>query len=197
MKKIFITILLVSLIAVVPGCGNRKVKVTSESFKKMELTGNLVTHVAYFHNVLEYNKDKGKGLDGFLEKDRRMFVEYTGTVKLGIDLKEVHIDDVDNGIKVFVPKAKIIGDPNIDDKDFSDKKFIESNDAFFNKNPITNDDVSEAMDKAQKEVRKNTLKDEDSLALAQKRAKVLIEEKLCQFSGLEIDDLNITWEYGQ
>ena len=117
------------------GCGKNQYQLLAENVKQIELTGNLVTYQAYYHNV--------KG----------------------------------NEINVFVPKAKVIGEPNVDKDDFDAKNFIESKEGI-NKNPITADDSAKAFDEAQKNMKEAAAKDEELLAMAQMRAKVLLEENI-------------------
>ncbi|MBP3444318.1 MAG: DUF4230 domain-containing protein [Bacilli bacterium] len=175
----------------------KDIETLSENVKKIELTGNLITYEAYYHNVIEYNKDAGSGLTHLMERDRKLFAEYTGTIKYGIDLAKVKIDTNGYEINVFIPKAKLIGDPNVDKDDFKEENFIESKDSWINKNSINGNDSSSAFDQAQKEMKELAEKDEETLALAQKRAKILIEENINQFCGISQKNYTINWEYEQ
>ena len=197
MRKKVIYILLMTSILFLSGCGRSKSELTTENIKKLELTGNLVTYQAYYHNVIEYDKPVESGITHLLEKERKLFAEYTGTIKLGINLSKVKIEMNGNNINVFIPKAKIIGEPNVDKDDFNAKNFIESKDSLINSNPINADDSTAAFDKAQKEMKKVAMNDEELLSQAQQRAKILIEEKIIQLNGLNRNDLNISWEYEQ
>ena len=197
MKKYFICVLLVMIILLISGCENNKNELTTENIKKLELTGNLVTYQAYYHNVIEYDKPVGAGITHLLEKERKLFAEYTGTIRLGINLSKVKIEMKKNSINVFIPKAKIIGEPNVNKDDFDANNFIESKDSWINSNPITADDSASAFDKAQKEMKEIAMNDEELLSQTQQRAKILIEEKIIQLSGLNRKDLNIMWEYEQ
>ena len=178
------------------GCGKGNIKDLSENIKKMELTGNLVTYKAYYHNVVEYEKEKGSGITHLFEKDRKMFIEYTGTIKLGINLTDVKIDVNDDEINVFVPMAKVIGEPNVDKNNFKEENFIESKEGI-NKNKITADDSAEVFNKAQKSIKENASKDKELLSLAQKRARVILEESIKEFSQIDEKKYTINWEYGQ
>lgn len=194
MNKKNVFILIIVSILLLNGCGKNSVKHLKENMKKLELTGNLVTYEAYYHNVVEYKKDAGKGITHILEKDRKMFIEYTSTVKIGIDLTKVKVDVSGNDINVFIPKATIIGEPNVDKDDFKKEKFIQSKDGI-NKNKIDANDSTEAFDQAQQDVREAVLNDDVVLSIAQKRAKVLIEENIKQLSGLSDNQYNINWEF--
>lgn len=190
MKKVSKYIVILSMIIMLSACDNKN-ETLSENIKKLELTGNLVTYEAYFHNVLETTKDS----DSIFKKDRKLFAEYTGTIKLGIDLSKVKIDVQGNTINVLIPKAKIIGEPNVDESDFKKEKFIESEDGFLIKNPITGDDISKAFDDAQSEMKKSAESDEQLLSTAQTRAKIIIEESINQFAGISSKDYTINWEF--
>ena len=190
MKKVSKYIVILSMIIMLSACDNKN-ETLSENIKKLELTGNLVTYEAYFHNVLETTKDS----DSIFKKDRKLFAEYTGTIKLGIDLSKVKIDVQGNTINVLIPKAKIIGEPNVDESDFKKEKFIESEDGFLIKNPITGDDISKAFDDAQSEMKKSAESDEQLLSTAQTRAKIIIEESVNQFAGISSKDYTINWEF--
>lgn len=190
MKKVSKFIVILSMIIMLSACDNKN-ETLSENIKKLELTGNLVTYEAYFHNVLETTKDS----DSIFKKDRKLFAEYTGTIKLGIDLSKVKIDVQGNTINVLIPKAKIIGEPNVDESEFKKEKFIESEDGFLIKNPITGDDISKAFDDAQSEMKKSAESDEQLLSTAQTRAKIIIEESINQFAGISSKDYTINWEF--
>ena len=190
MKKVSKFIVILSMIIMLSACDNKN-ETLSENIKKLELTGNLVTYEAYFHNVLETTKDS----NSIFKKDRKLFAEYTGTIKLGIDLSKVKIDVQGDTINVLIPKAKIIGEPNVDENDFKKEKFIESEDGFLIKNPITGDDISKAFYDAQSEMKKSAESDEQLLSTAQTRAKIIIEESINQFAGLSSKDYTINWEF--
>ena len=197
MRKVIICILLLTSILFLSGCGKIKNELTAENIKKLELTGNLVTYQAYYHNVIEYTKPVESGITHLFEKERKLFAEYTGIIRLGINLSKVKIEINGSNINVFIPKAKIIGEPNVNKDDFNAENFIESKDSWINSNPITADDCTSAFDLAQKEMKEVAMNDEELLSQAQQRAKVLIEEKIIQLSGLNRNSLNIFWEYEQ
>lgn len=196
MIKKFMLVIVIFLSLCLTGCGKNDIDSLGENIKKMELTGNLVTYKAYYHNVIEYEKKAGTGITHIFEKDRKLFVEYTGTIKLGIDLSKVKITVSGNEVNVFLPSATIIGEPNVDKDDFKEENFIESKDGI-NSNKITMEDSSMAFDEAQKNIKEITLNDRELLLLAQKRAKVIIEENIKQFALVSSDKYVINFEYEQ
>ena len=195
MRKNILIIFILAMTFCFTGCGERKIEELAENIKKLELAGNLVTYEVYYHNVLEYEKENGSGIAHLFEKDKKLFAEYTGTIKIGVDLSKVQIEVDESTINVFIPKATVIGEPNVDKDDFKSENFIESKDGI-NKNKITADDLVAAFDKAQEEIKKNASTNSEVLSIAQKRAKSIIEENIKQFSGVTDDLFNINWEYG-
>ena len=182
MKKtnLFIIVLCI-MVLTLTGCGTDKTKILNENMKKIDFTGDLITYQAYYHNIIEYDKQK----DSFLEKNRKLFAEYTATVDLGIDMEKVIVTQKDeNTINVFLPKAKIINGPNISKEDFDENKFIESSDNLIFKNNIDANDSTNAVMQAQKEMKEAVNKDEELLDLARRRAKIIVEENIRQVIGL-------------
>ena len=193
MKKtnLFIIVLCI-MVLTLTGCGTDKTKILNENMKKIDFTGYLITYQAYYHNIIEYDKQK----DIFLEKNRKLFAEYTATVDLGIDMEKVIVTQKDeNTINVFLPKAKIINGPNISKEDFDENKFIESSDNLIFKNNIDANDSTNAVMQAQKEMKEAVNKDEELLDLARRRAKIIVEENIRQVIGLSDNAYSITWEY--
>lgn len=194
MKKIYIIISILFL-SFLTGCDKNNVENLEQNLSKMELSGNLVTLETYYHNVAELEKEAGSGILHWFEKDRKLWIEYTGTVKLGIDMSKVKINTKGNKIIVFIPKAEMIGEPDVLTEDFNENSFIYSEDGIINKNKITAEDAAKAMAYAQKATAEKVQENTHSLKLAQMRAKNLIEEYINQFSGISKDSYTINWKY--
>lgn len=195
MKKILFIIISISFILCFTACNKNKDIDLKKAISSVELSGNLVTLQSYYHNVAEVIKPAGTGITHLFEKDRKMWIEYTGTVKLGINLNDVEIKVKNDEINVYVPKAKIIGNPDILEKEFTEKSFIDSIDGFLNKNKITMDDSVGAMSTAQNKMIETVNNDSNLLNSAQKRAKNIIEETIYQITGVSDDVYIINWEY--
>ena len=78
MKKFSIVIALILTTLCLTGCGKNSIEDLNENIKKMELTGNLVTYKAYYHNVIEYEKEKTGHLQvsGFLCCFQYFFIDF-------------------------------------------------------------------------------------------------------------------------
>jgi hypothetical protein len=194
MKKIILLITIIITSIILTGCDTNNTETLAENIKKLNLTGNLVTYEAYYHNVVEYEKEADKNILQVLKKDKKLFIEYSGTIKLGIDLSKVNIELNGKNIDVTIPKATIIGNANVDNNDFTANKFIQSEDGIL-ENKISADDSNKAFNKAQKEMVKAAKNDENLLAIAQKRAKLILEENINQLDSFSEKEYTINWIY--
>lgn len=193
MKKILFISCIVLVSFCVTACGN-STESLEESINNIKLESNLVSYDALYHNVIEYEKKAGPGFTHLFEKNRKMFVEYTGTIEMGIDLSKVKMTVVDNQVNVFVPKAEVIGEPDVDYSQFNEKCFIENKDGLINKNPITLDDSSNAFQKAQNNMKQFALSDKNILNQVQVRAQLILEEMIKNIVPIDESKYSINWE---
>lgn len=152
---------------------------------------NMATMECYYHNVAKSVKEKGSGISHWGEKERVFWIEYTGIAKIGINMSEVSMEVNGGNVTVVLPEATLISCA-IDKIDESSFKYSE--DAWWNKNPVTAEDQTAAVDQAQEDMKANVEKDTALLASARERARKLIEnyiEKLGEASGIEY---TITWK---
>lgn len=185
MKKKLGIIVLATVAFFMTGCKKQDLKSVESNLRKLE---NLVVLETYSHNIADFTKKAEKGFWNFLDKDMELWIEYTGTAKIGIDLKEIKIEKKLGKIKIFVPKTKVL-DVNIKKEDFNENSFYSSKDGLFNKNKLTIEDAQKAVSVAQDEMKKILEKDKEMLKDAQLRAKDMIESLFNRFG---FDD--IEWE---
>lgn len=192
MKKFKYVILIVMISSLLVGCSNKMDK--KPDLMEIKTICELATLETYYHNVATFEKKAGDGLTHLFEKDRKMWIEYTGIVKIGIDMSKVDIEVNGNDVKVTLPKAKVLG---IDiDKDKLDKdSYIYSEDSFINKNEITAEEETEAINVAQKEMREQAENNEQLLTTARERAKELILNYINELGDLSGINYNTTWVY--
>ena len=190
MKKVLLIVYCIFMSFCLTGCENKEIDL-KEAIEKIKLESELVSYEALYHNVIEHEKKVGNGLTHFLEKDREMFVEYTGSIELGIDLSKVKIEVKDTEISVFVPKAIVVGEPDI--VKFDENDFIENRDGLINKNPITLDDSEKAFQKAQNNMKEFASNDKDILNQAQLRAQLILEEMIKKAVPIDESNYTINW----
>lgn len=152
----------------------------------------LATLECYYHNVAKAVKEKGRGFAHIGEKERKFWIEYEGTVMLGIDASKVSMRREDKRIIITIPEAKVLG---MTDYSFIEDRYVSSEDGLFNKNEITAQDQMKALAEADRQVRNMFSNDEMLLTGAQERAKELIENYIDQLNKATGADYRIEWEY--
>ena len=159
---------------------------------------NLATLECYYHNVAKIDKSKyadGTFLD-FLKKDRKAWIEYTGIVRIGVDVSKISMNVSGNTVEITMPEPKILS-IMIDDDSYTENSYYLSADDWFMTNRITAEMQSRAIAYAQVEMQMQTENDTALMAKAQNRAKKLISnyiEKVGEQAGVSYD---ITWKYTQ
>lgn len=196
MKKKLIVIIPLIIMVVLVGIYlfNRNNKVIN---KKPDLTQvraicNLATLETYYHNVAKIEKSAGSGISHWFEKDRKLWIEYTGTAKIGIDMSKVNMQINEENITVTLPKAQLL---SIDIKEISEESYMYSNDSWINKNEFTPEEETEAINIAQNKMKTNVENNSQLLLNAQSRAKDLIEQYLIQIGEWTDINYEITWVF--
>ena len=155
---------------------------------------NMATLECYYHNVAESEKLADTGITHIGEKDRKFWIEYTGVAKLGIDMTKVKMDINKQKITITLPKAKIIGEPEIEETTLNDKSYISSEDGW-NSNEITAEDQTKAIDAAQDEMKNSIRSNSALLANAQNRARMLIDNYIKQLGKAVNVEYEVDYEY--
>lgn len=195
-KMFHLTFVLAMLVCFMSGCSSSGA--TSSGNQAPNITQirsicELATLECYYHNVAKSVKYKQEGITHLGEKDRAFWIEYTGTVKLGIDMSRVSMDMDDNKVTITIPEAEVL-EVSVDDSSYNEDSYIMSQDGW-NKNKITAEDATEAI-KAAKENMKQTAMENSSLLLnAQERAKKLIENYLVRIGDAVGVKYDIDWKY--
>jgi len=156
----------------------------------------LATLECYYHNVAKSVKTKGDGISHIGEKERVFWIEYSGVAKVGIDMSKVKLEQAEEEGKyiVTIPKAELLS-IKIDETSFTRDSYFTSQDGFWNKNPITAEDQTAALDAAQQHMTEQVEDNTVLLANAQDRAKKMIEnyiDNLGEAAGIEY---TIEWRY--
>ena len=137
-------------------------------------------------------KTKGSGLSHVGEKERTFWIEYTGVAKIGIDMSEVKMIVDGTNVNITIPNAKLI---NYKVQSISKDNYIYSADSWFNKNPISGEAETKAVDEAQEEMKLSVESNTSLLVRAQERAKVLIEIYIVRLGESSGVGYKIDWEY--
>lgn len=197
-KGIFSVVIVAVLMAVIlfiwfiPGSQKEKnAKVSLDEFSEVSKICELATLKCYYHNVGEDDKSP----DGFFNHGlvrvgyKKIWIEYDGIVRAGIDVNDVKISEPDkNGVvEVYVPEAKILDvSADIDSMTdpISDKGWFET---------ITAQDKADLFAKAQKEMKEAAETDNTILSQARNNAKELLKQYIIKVGEQTGKNYTVQW----
>ena len=191
-KKILIIvvsiIVIIGIIAII--CLPRKINKQPE-LSQIRAICNLATLKTYYHNVAKLEKSK----DWIFQKDRELWIEYTGITTIGIDMSKVEMKVENEKVTVTLPMAKLLS-IDIDEDKIDKNSYVYSQDnALLFKNEITAEEQTEAINQAQMTMKKEVEENPQLLKMAQERAKDLIERYINQLGELSSNTYKIEWNF--
>ena len=142
----------------------------------------LATLECYYHNTTEW-KYNGNMLD----PSKRLWMEYDGLVRVGINGEQVDVSgpDDNNVVTVTIPKAVILEK----DLDESTLASVEAGSRYMGFLPIyseiTSEDRQKALAEAQNKMEEKTSQNHKILAEAQERAKKIIQNSIIKIGEME------------
>ena len=151
---------------------SRTTETAGESFSQLRTICELATVKCYFHNVAQYEQ-KPEGLFSygiFQYGHKKLWFEYSGTVKLGVEFSELHPVVEGNTVRINLPQAKVLSIDSEPDS-FSDT-LVESGVL----TAITGEDRTEAFSAAQQNMRESAENNKSLLMRAREHAKTIIED---------------------
>lgn len=173
--------------------GNKQQTITSPpDLSQIRNICELATLECYFRNVAKSVKEKGTGISHWGEKDRTFWIEYTGIAKIGIDMAKVTMQVDGTNVIITLPEAEILS-YKVDE--ITENSYITSPDSWFNKNPITAEEQTAAVEQAQAEMKSNVENNSALFIRAQDRAKKLIENYITQLGEASGIAYQIIWNY--
>ena len=183
---------IVCVIAIVLGQRRVEEPVNMEpQASQMKAICELAVMECYYHNVAKYfEKDATRGILGIGKKDKHFWVEYSGVVKLGVDVSLVNIEVIDTQITITLPEAKVLG-CKIESSSLSEDSFIVDKKSA----DIEGADEIAAFDEAQSKLEENAANDKTLLANAQQRAQNLLEEYITNIGNAVGKQYSIKWSY--
>ncbi len=188
MKKIIPLIITILLpIILLCGCKKEEKEIKEPDIVQIRSICNLATLECKYHNVARSKKEAGTGISHWGETAREFWVEYTGVAKVGINMEKVQIEINENKVKVSIPNAEVLS-IGFDQKSLTEDSCYISEDSFFNKNKITDEDQLSAINNAQGKMEETVNANSGLLKSAEERAKDLIENyinKMGELSGIE------------
>ena len=135
---------------------------------QMKAICELAVMDCYYHNVAKFTEEDAQGIL-LWKKDKRFWIEYSGVVKLGIDVSLVNVEIKDTQVTITLPEAKVLG-CKVDSTSLTEDSFIVDQ----NSGDIGAADEVKAFKAAQSKLEEMAASDKALLASAQQRAQDLL-----------------------
>lgn len=180
---ILITLLIINCLF---GCGSQKQK---PDFSSIKSVCELSTLKCYYHNVATYEKNAHGLLKVFGSGYKKIWIEYSGIVNLGIDINKVDISepDTNNVITIKIPDAEVQS-TSLDKSTLSEPL---TDKGVFTK--ITTEEKTEALSSAQQNMKETAQKDTSLLAQAKEHAKLILQGYINNLGEEFNEEYTIKW----
>ena len=184
----FTCVILITLLSIncLFGCGSQKQK---PDFSSIKSVCELSTLKCYYHNVATYEKNAHGLLKVFGSGYKKIWIEYSGIVNLGIDINKVDISepDTNNVITIKIPDAEVQS-TSLDKSTLSEPL---TDKGVFTK--ITTEEKTEALSSAQQNMKETAQKDTSLLAQAKEHAKLILQGYINNLGEEFNEEYTIKW----
>lgn len=184
----FTCVILITLLSIncLFGCGSQKQK---PDFSSIKSVCELSTLKCYYHNVATYEKNAHGLLKVFRSGYKKIWIEYSGIVNLGIDINKVDISepDTNNVITIKIPDAEVQS-TSLDKSTLSEPL---TDKGVFTK--ITTEEKTEALSSAQQNMKETAQKDTSLLAQAKEHAKLILQGYIDNLGEEFNEEYTIKW----
>ena len=168
------------------------VKVPVPDLGRVQSICELATLECYYHNVAKSTKEPGQGLFHFGEKERPFWIEYTGIAEISYQSDLIKMEQNGNEIIITLPRPKVTC--TVEPDSWNEESYVISKDRWFQKNPITADDQTRAIEKAQADMKEEVEKNPALLNTARMQAKELIANYIRQIGRMAGVEYRISWK---
>lgn len=184
LKKRLMLAMMVLGIALLSGCSPSQ---KSADFQQLRTICELASLKCFYHNIAETE------FSGFFIGIgyKKIWIEYSGIVKIGIDASKVSLINPDeNGVvQITIPKAEVLG---IDFDEESIKEYAESNLPFYG---FSTTEKLRAISDAQSDMLQKTSTNNLLLLQGQERAKKVLEQYVKNAGEAIGKSYSVKWIY--
>ncbi len=184
--------LLIALIGVsgLAGCSSGEKQEKEPDFSGIHSVCELATLKCYYHNVAKEETEASGFFKWLGTGYKKLWIEYSGIVELGIDVSQVSISapDADGVVRITIPDAEVL---NVDLDEASIGEPLTDTGLF---TKITKEDETKALAAAQNSMEETVKEDEVLLAQAKARAKKLIEGYVNNVGEQIGEEYTVEWE---
>lgn len=156
---------------------------------QMQSICELATLECYYHNTAKFDSEK-KVL--FWNTSKKLWIEYSGIVKVGIDVGELEMDVKGNVVTITIPEAKVLS-CHVDDTSLSADNFY-SETKGLGSGSIGAEEQTKAFQAAQDGMLSTVQEDTSLLLQARTRAQTLLENYVKNVSEAMGVSYEIRWE---
>ena len=190
MRKIAVVLLAVMMMYIGTSCGTvASTKTVEPRTSEVQSICELAVMECYYHNVAKF-LEKDAEVTFFWKKDKHFWVEYSGTVKLGVDVSRVKLAVSGTDVTIEIPEAKVLNS-HVDSASLTKDSYIVAQDSV----AITAEDETMAFKQAQEQLEEAAASDKTLLAMAQRRAQKLLEDYVNNIGDAVGKKYTIQWVY--
>ncbi len=192
MRKILSLFLALVMTGICVSCSapvEKKLITMEPQVSQMKAICELAVMECYYHNVAKFIQEDAQGALWW-KKDKQFWIEYSGVVKLGVDISLVTIEVNDAQITITLPPAKVLG-CKVDSASLTKDSFIVKKDSA----KIEAADEVAAFEVAQRRLEETAASDTALLANAQQRAQALLEDYVTNIGNAVGIEYSLKWVY--
>ena len=126
--------------------------------------------MAYYHNVAKYYEEDAENFL-WMSRDKKFWIEYSGVVRLGVDVSQVSFSIEGTDVTITMPSAEVQS-TRVDSSSLNEDSFIVDKDSA----DVTAADQTAAFAQAQEQLEADARNDTALLAEATQRAKSLLTD---------------------
>lgn len=160
-------------------------------FSEVTKIGELATLKCFYHNVAEHEKQP----DGLFKYGlfqvgyKKFWIEYTGTVEMGIDISKVKIGQPDEGgiVRVYIPEVEKF---RVNQDSTSLQKPVYETGVFTS---ISTEEKTNALSQAQEKMEQTARADQSMLQRARENAKTLIKQYIINIGVNLGQEYDVEW----
>lgn len=191
MKRNYLIICIIAFSILLTSCNVSTASVITmvPQIGQMRAICELAVMDCHFNNVAKYYEEDAEGML-LWKKDKQFWVEYSGTLKLGVDVSKVELTVVDDIVTITLPKAEVLSS-HVDESSLTEESFIVATGSA----DIQAIDQVRALADAQLKIEAQVAENQTLLANAQLRTQNLLEDYVNNVGEIMGVNYQINWVY--
>lgn len=211
LKKLFMLLYVISIFAMLTGCskdvseerkGNGKALEEEPAedggeeyipeLSQVQGICELAAWECYYHNVAKSVKEPGTGVIHFGEKERPFWMEYTGVAEISFQSDLIKLEQQGKEITITLPFPEVTC--RVEPDSWNEDSYIISRDQWIQKNPISAEDQTQAINAAQADMKEMVENNSAIIGNAKDQAKILIKNYIDQIGLATGVEYHVSWK---